>query len=265
MARPLAIIVGVFAVSAALLAGWSSGATSASAGCGPGVNWIDGCPGGTDFMTSTSATLSIDTDGDCQEDEQKKPQGPTKVERKPAQQGQGGAPDTIDTEIVQMELTGGGVTLKVGKEKGLPPSPGKVEEKPDPSKGKSYFDWFFEFDMNIPEMGPDPISLFNQTALRVDAEIDQVPPQAVYTHAGPLCLPLYTSAIGGTEVVRLVGVEWDTGTSIGGTAGLVEVGGAPSSAASGSSGWGAATLAAAGAGAAIALAGVWYARRRWLG
>lgn len=98
--------------------------------------------------------------------------GPVVVERM--------APDpsgVIETEMLQMELTGssplGPVSVRVGRQFGLPPSTGTITPRPsNPSRADSFFDVFFEVSV---EGGP---TLRNQQPVRMQAEIktNELPP-----------------------------------------------------------------------------------------
>ena len=77
----------------------------------------------------------------------------------------------IDTEMVALDLQGGGFTLRAGTAFGLPPSFGRITEFPgNPSLAHSFFDVFFEI-LPTP-FGP----LHNDVACRMTANIDRVPP-----------------------------------------------------------------------------------------
>jgi hypothetical protein len=97
-----------------------------------------------------------------------------------------------------MTLSDGGTTLVAGAGRGdggiLAPSRGTIVEKPDDaSLANSFFDVFFEVQL------PDLTRLYNQTPLRVESEIECVPPVASYVH--PLgIVPLYTSPTPGQGV-----------------------------------------------------------------
>jgi hypothetical protein len=111
--------------------------------------------------------------------------------------------DVIDTEIISMCLTGSGVTLRAGAGQGqggiLGPSLGAIAEQPgDPEWADSFFDVFFEVNLG------DTMLLYNQNPLRLEADINCVPPKVSYIKVG--CLPLYTSPLygQGTHVANLV-------------------------------------------------------------
>jgi hypothetical protein len=105
--------------------------------------------------------------------------------------------DVIDTEIVGMTLTGGGMTLIAGAGRGAQPlsaSLGNMAEQPaNPSLADSFFDVFFEIDIGGGNR------LYNQAPLRVTAVIDCIPPKAIYVHPNQ-CVPLYTSPTPGQGV-----------------------------------------------------------------
>lgn len=139
----------------------SSTPPSASAqACGPGSHWIDTCPAGTDSLANTSAVVELDeVGGDCVGDTTVTFSGPTDIVRQAASDvsanfgGVGSLDahlDVIDTEIVSMSLTGGGLTLKAGTSApginaGVSQSLGATEEQAaDATKGDSFFDVFLE-------------------------------------------------------------------------------------------------------------------------
>jgi hypothetical protein len=86
--------------------------------------------------------------------------------------------DRIDTEILSMSLTGGGLTLLAGAGlgsgfPGLPPSPGVIVEQPaNPPLADSFFDVFFE----IQGAPTGPLRNSNTMPARMSAVIDRVPP-----------------------------------------------------------------------------------------
>ncbi|UCH86346.1 MAG: hypothetical protein JSU97_07380 [Dehalococcoidia bacterium] len=233
-------------------------------GCGPGLHWVDDCPAGDDLFSSTTAVVGIDLNGDdCETVELDLTlSGPTTVHRD-AEAG-----DQIDTEIVTMELTGGGVTLRVGNVPGInpdvPPTIGAVVEHPTIwTLADSFFDVFFEVD--VPGVG----LLYNHDPVRVEAVIDRVPPwNTIYLPPGDVCVDLFDDPIDGNDTgMNLAHAEHDTGPPPGGGAVELFVDSSEPSAhaedASGSSSPPYAAMAVIAAAAVVALAaGGWYARRR---
>jgi len=237
--------------------------------CGPDEEgWIPGCLGQVDDFRDTTALIGIDQDGDCLEDFSLVLGGSAKVERQSA------SDHTIDTEIVSMELTGGGLVLRAGKydlvinpdinQNVSPTFGGIVEQAGNPALADSFFDVFFE-------ISPTPFgNLYNHDAVRVGAVIDRVPPwNTTYLHPTPLCLALYSDPIEDWQTpVNLVQARHSTGPPPP-TGGIVEVGvdssGSPARASEGSGSsappYGAIAGIAAACGLALA-AGGWYARRR---
>jgi hypothetical protein len=118
--------------------------------------------------------------------------------------------EVIDTEILSMSLSGGGVTMIAGGGLGqsgmLRRSPGAIAEQPDdPTLADSFFDVFFEVDLGGGVYG------YNQDALRLATKIDCVPPDAVYIH--PIdCVKLYSSPVPhqGDVVAYLVRADHST-------------------------------------------------------
>jgi hypothetical protein len=102
--------------------------------------------------------------------------GPTIIQR---QAGTTVPDHHIDTEMRALNLSGGGITLRAGSNFGLPPSLGRITERPtNPAIGHSYFDIFFEISGpfgtlhnnnpvdNVPDAQP----------CRMTADIFEVPP-----------------------------------------------------------------------------------------
>ncbi len=140
--------------------------------------------------------------------------------------------EEVDTELVQMQLTGnsaaGAVTLHAGRMLGLPASNGQIEEKQNIKSGRldlpgpdapfctpptpadcagaqanSFFDVFFE--VSVPNVG----KLHNKDPLRIQAMIDQKPPKARYIHVITNPIELY-DANGKPTGIFLVTAEHDT-------------------------------------------------------
>jgi hypothetical protein len=109
--------------------------------------------------------------------------------------------EEVATELVSMELSGGGVILRAGRALGLLPSRGQIEEKVNVQSGRldlpgpdspfctppvpadcagtqanSFFDVYFEIEVS--GVG----KLHNEKSLRLEAMIDQKPPKARYRH-----------------------------------------------------------------------------------
>ena len=100
--------------------------------------------------------------------------GPTLITRlnKPSDKDGDGL-DEINTELVAMELTGGGVTVVQSP---IDESLGKIEEQVNVVPGvldfpaNSYFDVFFEVE--VPGMG----TLHNDVPFRIECKIEEIPP-----------------------------------------------------------------------------------------
>ena len=144
--------------------------------CGPGPDWVDTCPAGTDKFSSKAqhGVVVFDPEDGGMTINLPFMTGPTTIIR------QAGAilPDHhIDTEMVSLDLQGGGLTLRAGTAFGLLPSVGRITELPgDPTMAHSFFDIFFE--INPTPFGP----LQNKVACRMTADIDRVPP--IVNHIG---------------------------------------------------------------------------------
>jgi len=204
----IAVLFGVFVCSA-----FAQGAPCEA--CGPGEHWVDTCLGGVDQIADQEALIGIDLDLDCEEDVSAVllpcPDIPLlTVDRSGPQDDSMNFPglrpvdghlDVIDTEIVQMCLTGDGFTLTAGAGHGqggvLVPSLGAIAELPSASDlAESFFDVFFEIEI------PGDMFLYNQSPLRIATEIYCVPPDdAAYLHPTD-CIPLYT--VMGQHVANLI-------------------------------------------------------------
>ncbi|MBM3223452.1 MAG: PEP-CTERM sorting domain-containing protein [Candidatus Tectomicrobia bacterium] len=184
--------------------------------CGPGAHWVDGCTSGNDSFPSV-ATLGLDLNLDNIADMSVVLAGPTTIFRGNPQAGSDPNdpqhPSKINTEIVSLLLSGGGITVRAGDgvgnllQDGALHSPGMIIEKTgpgtqgcgdpiDPFFACSFFDVFFEVD------GPFG-TLRNRDPLRIAAMIDEVPPIGIpYVH--PLPNPVGLFDVNGMEVIRLV-------------------------------------------------------------
>jgi len=128
--------------------------------CGPGPHWVDNC--GTPFIDSFFdvffSVAEIEVLGDVTSPlgeftESVFGAGQTRVLRsEPHESGTPGHLDTIDTEMLFMELTGsspllGPLRLRAGVEAGVPiPTNGLIQELADPIVVDSFFNVFFEVD-----------------------------------------------------------------------------------------------------------------------
>ena len=108
----------------------------------------------------------------------------------------------VDVEIVSMSLTGtvpmvGTATLTSGDEAGNGLDDGPlftegdiIEDVGDPAWADSFFDIFFEIDLDSTVYGN--ITVFNKDALQVSARIDRIPPVGfTYEYHGGSPIPLY--------------------------------------------------------------------------
>jgi hypothetical protein len=99
--------------------------------------------------------------------------GPTLIERKNKPRDiNGNGLDEVKTEIVSLQLTGGGVTVRLAP---APASTGLIEEQHNTTSGtldfpaNSFFDVFFQVDVN-------GLTLHNATPLHVQCKITEIPP-----------------------------------------------------------------------------------------
>ena len=116
--------------------------------------------------------------------------GPTVIKRSALIPG---ATDKIETEIIQMDLVGssplvGDLTVRVS---GEAPSLGEIEEQSNDTgeldfPADSFFDVFFELELNGGQL-----ELHNEQPLRLECEIDQIPPElCAYEPPIPEPIPL---------------------------------------------------------------------------
>ena len=167
-----------------LLAGllWAlAGSVQATPVCGPAAHWVDACPAGIDFFPLTNGKHTIEIFGLGSFD--LLTTGPTTIWR-----GAGATvPDHhIDTELVALQLIGGGLTLTAGDgvADGLCGGPlcslGRItEQSGNPFVADSFFDIFFEIQgAPLGALGP----LHNAVPCRMEATIDRVPPAALTTY-----------------------------------------------------------------------------------
>jgi hypothetical protein len=138
--------------------------------CGPGNGWVNGCPSGFDMANSRGA---FEVRGpDCSDKGQKmKLQGPTTIFRGEESNG------TILTEMVSLELSGDGFTVRAGdgvgnlNDDGPLYSPGAIiKQASNPALADSFFNVFFEIETPVGN------KLYNKEPCRMEAVIDRVPP-----------------------------------------------------------------------------------------
>lgn len=120
--------------------------------------------------------------------------GPTTIQRgDPYDPGDGH--QTIDIEIVSMELTGispllGPVTVRVGRSFGLPPSTGTIRQQTPgvDFPADSFFDVFFE--INTQEL-PPMSTLHNNDLVRIITVISSIPQWGAVYASGAVDVPIY--------------------------------------------------------------------------
>ena len=181
--------------------------------CGPGDHWVETCGAGQDRVIDHGAVVGIDTTLDCNPESSIilrccSPANPLVINRSdplddstnfPGLRPVDGHLDVIDTQMVYMCLTGGGITLVAGDGEGqggvLAETLGAIAEIPgDPALAESFFEVYFEVDLG----GRDYVYNHDPLIIQVD-EINCVPPRARYIHPTG-CLALYTDPVGGTHV-----------------------------------------------------------------
>ncbi len=216
-----------------------------NAQCGPGDHWVDTCKpgvgGATDSLPTTKATVGIDFDFDGNADMIVTLLGPATIYRadsKDVISGHSMLPnvgtvdshdDVIETEIISMNLTGSGFTLRAGdgtgnnSDDGGSPrslySPGAIDELPsvinppppnsdstvNPALAHSFFYVFFELD------GTPWGTLHNNNPAVLEQIIDRVPPlYATYVHDFSITNPIGLYDETDTLRAQLVYAEHDT-------------------------------------------------------
>ena len=165
--------------------------------CGPfhGSDWIGECNAGEDIISHHGALVGLDFDGNCEANPSwsfalhQCPDTSLTISRSAPYDADGnGDPDTIDTEIVEMCLSGvEGMTLTAGSGLGLDPSPGTIVEQLDQVLADSRY--HVRFKVNV---GGTFSELYNNwdDPMLVETDIDCIPPKAEYIHPDG-CRPLY--------------------------------------------------------------------------
>lgn len=198
--------------AAALAVAAFPGIVNADPICGPGPHWIDTCAGGDDLITGTVGIHTIEIFGFGIITASLSQQGDFIVSRSnplddsaqfPGLRPVDGHLDVIDTEIVELTLSGGGITMTVGSPFNpvLTPTLGAIVEDPgDPLLGDSFFDVFFELDLG------GGFLVYNQTAVRMGSTIPSVPPDlGLFPYLGTdLPIALFDAPAGGNQVGRLL-------------------------------------------------------------
>lgn len=176
--------------------------------CGSGPHWIDTCGGGDDNFSGTAGVHTIEIFGIGTFTSSLAQQGDFIVSRSdplddslqfPGLRPTDGHFDVIDTEIVQLTLSSGGITMTVGSPFNpvLTPTLGTIAEDPgNSSLGNSFFDVFFELDLG------GGFLVYNQTAVRMESTIPGVPPDlGLFPHVflgGPIAL--FDDPLAGNQV-----------------------------------------------------------------
>ncbi len=156
--------------------------------CGPGAHWVDACPGAVELFPLTGGFHRIELFGLGTFD--LFTTGPTTIYRAPGTT----VPDHhIDTEMVSLTLTGGGLTLNAGDgiANGICDGPlcslGRITEQGgNPTLADSFFDINFEI------LGTPFGRLHNIEPCTMRSVIDQVPPPIGTTY---VCSPLPVALI----------------------------------------------------------------------
>jgi hypothetical protein len=190
-------ILGAVGLTALALLGASAPAY-AELVCGPGAHWVDTCSSGTDTFDSV-AIHSVDLNLDGIADVTLTASGLTTIFRgNPVDAIIGhtilgnvgtvdGHLDVIETELLSMTLTGGGLTIIAGDgvgnlaSDGPLRSPGAIVENPDTTTAVSFFDIFFELQ-GLP-FGP----LRNKTSLLMQNDAIPFVPPLFFTYGCRSC------------------------------------------------------------------------------
>jgi len=139
--------------------------------CGPGADWMRDCRAGLDIAPSDAIHVLVILGGGTFGGDLFSPM--TMIQRSDAMPLGALGLQTINTEIVSMVATGGGLTMSVGSVFTLPRSVGQITERPDMLLADSFFDVFFRIEgAPLGAIGP----LHNNTPVHMTAVIDHVPP-----------------------------------------------------------------------------------------
>ncbi len=184
--RRSAWLFGILGLVGVLIWGVAPPAEAVPA-CGPGAHWVDACPGAIEIFPLTNGihTIEIFNVGVFN----LATTGPTTILRLPGTT----VPDHhIDTEMVSLTLTGGGLTLTAGDgiANGIADGPlgslGRITEQGgNPALADSFFDIFFE--ITGAPLAPFGGRLHNVDPCRMESVINQVPPPIGTTY---VCSPL---------------------------------------------------------------------------
>ncbi len=172
--------------------------------CGPGAHWVDACPGGTDFFPLTMGVHTLEIFGPGGGIFTLNTTGPTTIWRGPGST----SPDHhIDTELVSLQLVGGGLTLNAGDGvgNGMCSTPlcslGRITEQGgNPMLADSFFDIFFEIQGS--PLGP----LHNIVPCKMETVLDQVAPASGTTYVCNQTVtgPVFLYDLGNNQVGQLL-------------------------------------------------------------
>jgi len=154
-------------------------------------------PGCDTFFSGARVVVRINATG---EESAVNLNGPTLIRRnnKPSDKDGDGL-DEINTEIVAMELTGGGITVR---ESASMMSRGLIEEQANTSQGTldfpadSFFDVFFEVDLG-------GVILHNETPFRLACKIEEIPPFLCF-YVPPIREPIVLLNAQGVKIATLL-------------------------------------------------------------
>jgi len=138
-------------------------------------NWVDQVPGPAVDETLAKAVLEIDLTMDGQIDGIFDLSGQLTVDRlDPLDTNSDGVFDTIPQEIVGLELTGLPPTWGPNRVRlGSGPSLGAIHQSPGMAVADSYFDVFFDID--VQGISGDVVTVHNETPLNLRSAIDGLP------------------------------------------------------------------------------------------
>jgi hypothetical protein len=186
------------------------------AGCGPGMNWVQGCIPGVDNYAFIEADAGVDVTFDGVADVPVVLTGTAVIAHTaamddsaafPGTRAVDGTNDVVDLEVTSMALSGGGSSAiagaGLGGGGGLPASRGWVAEQAgDVSLADSYLELYLEINV-------DGSVLYNQIAIPLNAAmpLTHLPIDERFLMPQGTIVPLFTAPVGGARAAQIVSLE----------------------------------------------------------